>query len=95
MGEFRLRLLMALCLLLGVAGSALAQDSYGPVRNETLWAVATKLNAGRPSTTAQMAWALYRANPQAFDGSPNKIRPDAVLRVPAAAFISAVPTEQA
>lgn len=95
MGDFRLGVCLTVCLLLGAIGSALAQGNYGPVRNETLWAVATKVNAGRSSTTAQMAWALYRANPQAFDGSPDRVRPGAVLQVPAAAFVSAVPAAQA
>jgi FimV-like protein len=94
-GEFRLRFCIALGLVLGVAGAALAQDSYGPVGNETLWAVATKVNAGRSTTTAQMAWALYRANPQAFDGSPNKIRTNAVLKVPGPAFVAEIPAAQA
>jgi len=94
-GESRLRILAALCFLLGAAGSALAQDSYGPVANETLWAIAGKVNAGRSSTTAQMAWALYRANPQAFDGSPDRIRRNAMLKVPAAAFVAEVPAPQA
>jgi len=92
--RFGLRVLAAL-FLLGALGSAHAQDSYGPVANETLWAVATKVNAGRSTTTAQMAWALYRANPQAFDGSPNKIRTNAVLKVPSAAFVAEIPAAQA
>jgi len=93
-GKYRLRLL-ALCVLLGASGPVLAQDSYGPVANETLWAVAAKANAGRSSSTAQMAWALYRANPQAFDGSPNRIRSGAVLKIPPAAFIVEIPPDQA
>ncbi|MGQ0586431.1 MAG: FimV/HubP family polar landmark protein [Gammaproteobacteria bacterium] len=78
-----------------MAGSGFAQDRYGPVGNETLWAVATKVNAGRSSSVAQMAWALYRANPQAFDGSPDKMRPSAVLSVPAAAFVNEITAAQA
>jgi FimV-like protein len=79
----------------GACGSALAQDSYGPVGRETLWSIAQKVNAGRSGTTAQMAWALYRANPGAFDGSPNKIRPNASLKIPNAAFVNEVPAAQA
>ncbi len=94
-GESRLRILVALGFLLGALGSAHAQDSYGPVGNETLWAVATKVNAGRSTTTAQMAWALYRANPQAFDGSPEKLRPDAVLKLPSPAFVAEISAAQA
>ncbi|MGH8441383.1 MAG: FimV/HubP family polar landmark protein [Nevskiaceae bacterium] len=63
--------------------------------NETLWSVATKVNAGRSSTVAQMAWALYRANPQSFEGSPDKIRPSAVLSVPAATFVNEISPAQA
>ena len=97
MGEFRLRFCIALCFVLvsGAPGSALAQDSYGPVGNETLWAVAKKVAEGRSGTTAQMAWALYRANPEAFEGSPGKIRRQATLKIPAPAFVNEVPAAQA
>ena len=95
MGQFRLRFVMALGFLLGATGAAFAQDSYSTAGKETLWAVASKVNAGRTSTIGQMAWALYRANPQAFDGSPDKLRPNATLKVPTAAFVAEVPADQA
>ncbi len=86
----------ALCLLLVAgAGNVLAQDSYGPTGNETLWSIAKKVNEGRPGSTAQMAWALYRANPQAFEGSPNKVRRGATLKIPDVAFVNEVPAAQA
>ena len=95
MGESRLRFCAALGFLLGASGSVLAQDSYGPVGNETLWSVAQKVNAGRPTSTAQMAWALYRANPEAFEGSPSRIRAKASLKIPGTAFVNEVPAAQA
>ena len=98
MGESYLRALRAALVVAGLAAAAgaHAQGQYGPVGgNETLWAVAQKVNQGRSSTTAQMAWALYRANPQAFDGSPNRIRSGATLRVPEAAFVGQVSADQA
>jgi outer membrane protein len=84
---------IALSLLL--VAPAGAQDSYGPVGNETLWSIATKVGKGRSGTTAQMAWALYRANPGAFEGSPNKVRPGSTLKIPAAALVNEVPAAQA
>ena len=97
MGGSRLRFCIALCVALvtGAPGSALSQDSYGPVSNETLWSIATKVNQGRSGTTAQMAWALYRANPEAFEGSPSKIRSKAMLKIPGSAFVNEVPASQA
>jgi len=98
-GESYLRALRAALVAaagLTTAFAAFAQGQYGPVGgNETLWAVAQKVNQGRSSTTAQMAWALYRANPQAFNGSPDRIRNGATLRVPDAAFVSQVAADQA
>lgn len=78
-----------------VPAAAQGPSSYGPVGNETLWSVARKLSQNRAGSTAQIAWALYRANPEAFDGSPSRVRPRATLRIPDNAFINSVPAAQA
>lgn len=71
--------------------------SYGPVApGETLWAIAKRLKPWEQgAATEQMAWALYRANPQAFDGVPGKIRKGATLIVPDIGFVLSVPQAQA
>jgi outer membrane protein len=86
---------MFVCAALA-CGPAVA-ESYGPVaRAETLWAVAKKLAAQQGSgTTAQMAWALYQNNPEAFEGSPSRMRAGATLLVPDAAAVRATPTKEA
>lgn len=78
------------------AGTA-AKTSYGPVgAKETLWAIAKSLTPTRPGvTTAQMAWALYRANPTAFEGAPGRIKARTTLTIPDTATIKSVDTKLA
>ena len=72
-------------------------ETYGPVGpKETLWAAAKSLAPKSPgATTAQMAWALYRANPESFDGAPGKIRPGSNLKVPNLDYIKSVSNAEA
>ena len=84
------------CGALLAARPALAAGDYGPIaRAETLWSIAGKLAPQHGATTAQVAWALYQANPQAFEGAPGRIRAGATLKVPDAAAIKATSTAQA
>ncbi|MDR3418041.1 MAG: FimV/HubP family polar landmark protein [Nevskia sp.] len=83
----------ALCALSAQAGS----QNYGPVRaSESLSQIAYSL---RPEQTRlctyQTIAALYRANPGAFAGSPEHIKPGSVLRVPTAQEILAIPAAEA
>ncbi len=56
---------------------------YGPVRrNETLWSIAQEVRPDAGISTNQMMMALFRANPDAFDGNINRMRAGARLRVP-------------
>lgn len=61
-------------------------DSYTVQRGDTLSGIAARV-AG-DATREQAMVALYRANPQAFEGSMNDLRAGAVLRVPDAGAIS-------
>ena len=72
-------------------------ETYGPIGpKETLWAAAKSLAPeSRGATTAQMAWALYRANPQAFNGAPGRIKPGAMLTIPDTATIRSVDSKLA
>ena len=73
--------------------------TYGPVRSaETLWSIAEQ---HRPNgvTMDQMVVALYRANPQVFDGNMNTLHLGSILRIPQLAELSemtaAAATEEA
>lgn len=93
----RWRALMAFVQAIGVVAvlalqpPALAED-YGPTGpQETLWSAAKALMpTHRSASTAQIAWALYRANPEAFEGSPGRLRPGSRLKVPDLAFMKSV-----
>lgn len=75
---------------------AWAAESTGPIGNDTLWTVARKVNQQRHlGTIAQVAWALYRANPQAFEGAPGSIKAGSSLAIPAAADVISVPAAEA
>ena len=90
----------AAVLLLSVAlatDPAIAAPDYGPVaRSETLWTIARKVAAEqRSGTTAQVAWALFQANPASFNGAPGKIKAGAMLKVPDASLVKATAPGQA
>ncbi|HEX6928895.1 MAG TPA: FimV/HubP family polar landmark protein [Gammaproteobacteria bacterium] len=56
---------------------------YGPVqRNETLWGIARRLRPDESVTINQMMLALYRANPEAFQGNINRLKAGYILRIP-------------
>jgi pilus assembly protein FimV len=68
------------------AASGDAADSYTVQRGDTLSAIAARVSGD--ATREQAMVALYRANPQAFEGSMNDLRAGAVLRVPDAGTLS-------
>ncbi|WP_159431047.1 FimV/HubP family polar landmark protein [Fontimonas thermophila] len=72
-----------------------AGSQYGPVRAaETLWSIATRLRP--PSATMdQVLLALYRTNPQAFDGGIDGLLKGAMLKVPSAEAITALDPAEA
>ena len=77
----------SVCLLAAAADPA----GYGPVGHDTLWTVAKKINEQQHlGTRALVAWALYKMNPQAFDGAPGKIRYNSTFMVPDKAMITSV-----
>ncbi|MBR9814067.1 hypothetical protein GYB61_09465 [bacterium] len=64
---------------------------YGPVgRKETLWSIAYALRPDSSITMDQMQLAIFRANPQAFDGNINLLLTGAMLNIPTAAAIRGV-----
>ncbi|WP_051748832.1 FimV/HubP family polar landmark protein [Nevskia soli] len=74
-----------------------AGQTYGPVHaKESLSQIAYALRPEKTRLcTYQTITALYRANPDAFAGSPEHIRPGSVLRVPEAQDIVAIPAAEA
>ncbi|MFX6804028.1 FimV/HubP family polar landmark protein, partial [Acinetobacter baumannii] len=64
---------------------------YGPVLpSETLWSIATKLRPSPAITMDQVLLAIYRGNPQAFEGGINGLLKGATLSVPSAEDMSRV-----
>ncbi len=63
-------------------------ESYTVRPGDTLSAIAARF-AGAGATREQAMVAIYRANPQAFEGSMNDLRAGAVLRVPDGAALAA------
>lgn len=60
-------------------------STYGPVLpSETLWSIATKLRPSAAITMDQVLLAIYRANPQAFEGGINGLLKGSKLKVPTA-----------
>ena len=88
----------ALGTLLAVTAQApAAEQTYGPVKpKESLSQIAYALRPEKTRLcTYQTITAIYRANPDAFAGSPEHIKPGSVLRVPDAQDITAIPAAEA
>ena len=70
---------------------------YGPVKHgETLAVIAQRLRLAAGNRLDQAMLALLRANPDAFLGDDiNRLRQGAVLRIPSATDIAAIPPEEA
>lgn len=78
------------------AAPAAVGGSYTVERNDTLWRIASEVQPGAsPRVVNQTMIALFRANPQAFDGNINLLRAGSVLRVPEQAEIEAISTSEA
>ncbi|MGC3982310.1 MAG: FimV/HubP family polar landmark protein [Steroidobacteraceae bacterium] len=71
-----------------------AGDSYTVKPADTLSKIAKAIGNGRV-TDRQTMVALYRANPQAFDGNVNLLRSGSILRIPASAEIEAISNAEA
>lgn len=74
------------------AGAAVGPvgDTYRVQRNDTLWNIASRIRPGSIRVVNQTMIALYRANPEAFDGNINQLRAGSLLRVPAAGEIESI-----
>ena len=71
------------------------ESSYEVARGDTLYGIAAGISGGgRPEIQRTMI-ALFRANPEAFNGNINLLRAGAILRVPASDEIAGVSTAEA
>lgn len=66
-------------------------ENYGPIqRNENLWSIANRVRPDSSISINQMMIALYRANPEAFQGNINRLKAGYILRIPQFSEISAI-----
>ena len=71
------------------------ESSYQVARGDTLYGIASGISGGgRPEIQRTMI-ALFRANPEAFNGNINLLHAGAILRVPAEGEIAGVSTAEA
>jgi pilus assembly protein FimV len=79
------------------AGGALAvgPDGYRVKAGDTLSKIAASLNGRTNAQADQTMIALYRENPQAFDGNINVLRKGTILRIPGADEIAALNQREA
>ena len=73
------------------AGHAVPPKTVKVSARATLRALARRVGARRDSELKRMMIALFRANPNAFEGNINRLRRGAVLTIPSAAEVSAIP----
>jgi pilus assembly protein FimV len=72
-----------------------AESSYQVARGDTLYGIASGISGGgRPEIQRTMI-ALFRANPEAFNGNINLLHAGAILRVPPSDEIAGVSTAEA
>jgi len=77
------------------ATATITGDTYKVRPADTLSKVATAINQDSSVSHRQAMVALYRANPQAFDGNMNVLRAGSVLRIPAATEMAAISNTEA
>ncbi len=70
--------------------AAYTGGSYRVQRNDTLWRIASGLRPGSARVVNQTMIAVFRANPEAFDGNINRLRAGSVLRIPGAAELEGI-----
>jgi pilus assembly protein FimV len=77
------------------AQPASAGSTYEVSRGDTLYGIAGSLGAGDRDAIQRTMIALFRANPEAFNGSIHQLRAGAILRVPSSDEMTRVSTAEA
>jgi pilus assembly protein FimV len=72
-----------------------APGTYRTVSGDTLTRIAQRVHGGTPGQVDQTMLAIYRTNPEAFDGNINLLRRGAILRIPGADDVAALNQKQA
>ncbi len=70
-------------------------STYQVVRGDTLYGIAGSLAGGDRQAIQRTMIAVYRANPEAFNGNINQLRAGAILRVPPSSEIANVSAAEA
>jgi pilus assembly protein FimV len=74
---------------------AVAGSSYEVARGDTLYGIAGSISGGDRQTIERTMIALFRANPEAFNGNINQMRAGAILRVPSSDEIAGISASEA
>ena len=77
------------------SAAAAGGSTYEVRRNDTLFGISQTLRPGSLREVNRTMMALYRANPEAFEGNINRLRAGAILRVPDGTQIDSVSAQEA
>ena len=72
-----------------------AGSTYEVERGDTLYEIAGAMSGGGRQATQQTMIALFRANPEAFNGNINILHAGAILRVPSSDEVATISTAEA
>ena len=79
----------------GDVARAFRRLHYEVERGDTLYGIAGAMSGGGRQATQQTMIALFRANPEAFNGNINILRAGAILRVPSSDEVATISTAEA
>jgi pilus assembly protein FimV len=77
------------------AAPAYDGSTYAVARGDTLYGIAGSISGGDHQAIQRTMIALFRANPEAFQGNINQLRAGAILRVPPAGDIAGIASSEA
>jgi pilus assembly protein FimV len=70
-------------------------STYSVARGDTLYGIASSVSGGDRQAIQRTMIALFRANPEAFNGNINQLRAGAILRVPSSTDVEAISASEA
>ena len=70
-------------------------SSYHVARGDTLYGIAGSMGAGDRESIQRTMIALFRANPEAFNGNINQLRAGAILRMPSSNEVAGIAAAEA
>jgi pilus assembly protein FimV len=77
------------------SGTASPAATYRVAANDTLAGIAKRTRKNARSALKRTMIAIYRANPDAFEGNINRLRQGAILSLPSAADLAAITSDEA